>query len=112
MIRVRGRLLYTGKRIDQFRIDADRRTGYRKILERAQRVDTVIRIGRNLPLAEQVVLHARGVRRHRCLLSRGIPAWSACRPVSCRAPDQLGTPAARGRSPASPSYSREMSLLV
>src|SRR5439155_1600938 len=49
-------LLHARQRRHQVRIDRYRRAGDRKILQRAQRMDAVVRVGRHYPVAEEVVL--------------------------------------------------------
>jgi hypothetical protein len=58
LVRERGGDLHGGQRLDQRRELAQRHAGDREVLERAQRLHAVQRIGRHLALAEQVVLEA------------------------------------------------------
>ena len=53
-------LLDLGQSADQVRVDGNRDAGDVEIFQRAQRVDAVIGLDRNLPVTEQVVFEASG----------------------------------------------------
>ncbi len=53
-----GGLLHGGEGVDQVRVRGDRRAGDREVLHGTRRVDAPVRLGRHLPVAEEVVFTA------------------------------------------------------
>ncbi len=55
-----GGLLHGGQGVDQMRVGGDRRAGDGEVLRRAQGVDTPVRVGGHIAVAEQIVFAAGG----------------------------------------------------
>ena len=63
-------LLDAGERAHEVRVDGDRNSRDGKVFQRAQGVDTVIGVGRDRPVTQEIVLDARRRLAHVALLLR------------------------------------------
>src|SRR5882672_367432 len=68
IVRERRRLLDAGERAHELRVDGDRRPSDTKVLQRAQRVDAVVGVGGDRPVAQEIVLDARRRLAHVAIL--------------------------------------------
>ena len=70
IVRERRRLLDAGERAHEVRVDGDRSPRDGKVFQRAQGVDTVISVGRDRPVTQEIVFDARRRLAHVVLLLR------------------------------------------